>query len=177
MSTTPIDHVHGDAALIGIRMAQKFGLSVGDNVTAARYNAALGDLLPAPFRAPTSLVDRADRVDEFPETPERPGGRGVGERAVGILERTLGREHRNTATVVSNLARVLDSQGKFAATQKPGAIPSPGRGDDATHLALRCGPALGHRAHLMFERGIRTRVGQFLERRPQQAVGIHRDDE
>jgi hypothetical protein len=43
-----------------VRRGGALVISAGDNVTADRYNAALGPLLPSPLRKPRSLADRAE---------------------------------------------------------------------------------------------------------------------
>ena len=43
-----------------VRQGGNLVISAGDNVTADRYNAALGSILPAPFRKPRSIADREE---------------------------------------------------------------------------------------------------------------------
>ncbi len=68
-----------------VRRGGSVVISVGDNITADRYNAALAGLLPSPFRGPESLADRAEEPVplELPDTSRAPfepfarGGRGA----------------------------------------------------------------------------------------------------
>ena len=89
-------------------------------------------------------------------------------RSLGILEAKLGKQHPDTATTLSNLSRVLDSQGKFGDTgsQRAGAKPPAGSkpaagGDEAARLAARAEAAM--------------RAGQFQEAETlhHQVLAIH----
>ncbi|MEZ4322464.1 MAG: VWA domain-containing protein [Myxococcota bacterium] len=44
-----------------VRKGGNLVITAGDNITAERYNAALGAILPAPFRKPRSLADREEQ--------------------------------------------------------------------------------------------------------------------
>jgi len=44
-----------------VRKGGNLVITAGDNITADRYNAALGAILPAPFRKPRSIADRGEQ--------------------------------------------------------------------------------------------------------------------
>lgn len=56
-----------------VRKGGNLVITAGDNVTAERYNAALGNVLPAPFRKPTALADPDEPgvALELPSTEHR----------------------------------------------------------------------------------------------------------
>src|SRR6185369_8719410 len=93
-------------------------------------------------------------------------------RAVSILEKKLGRDHPNTAIVVSNLARVLDSQGKFAATIAPSATAKPPAGGAKPAAAPAGSPEAVRLAAAAQEAIARGEFGQ-AETLHHQVLAIH----